>query len=154
MRKIGFWSISRRSLAGRILNGVPLKRLGVTLSCRHRYCVSWKLPPPLRLQRAAACPRCAHKSNRWMHQYSAQRRPDKQWLAYQVKMPDSQSAPVAPVSNALLRRVQMSTDGMCRINLLFTLPRSAQALHSSLLHPGSSSSSFWTYHLSLENNTI
>lgn len=123
MRKIGFWSISRHSLAGRILNGVPLKRLGVTLSCQHRYCVGGKLPllsvsntPPAKRRTGA------HKSNRRMHQYSAQPRPDKQWLAYQVKISDSQSTPVAPVSNALLRRVQMSTDGMCWIKLVFTPP--------------------------------
>lgn len=32
---------------------------------------------------------------RWVHQYSARRRPDKQWLAHQVKMSDSQSSPAA-----------------------------------------------------------
>lgn len=95
MRKTSFWSISCPSVAGKLSSGVPLKRLGATLSCRHRYSVSGKLPPHSRHPTPNARTREAGQSTRWVHQYSTQRRPDKQWLAHQVKMSDSQSSPAA-----------------------------------------------------------
>lgn len=45
---------------------------------------------------ACQAARAAHESSRWMHLYSTQCWPDKQWLAQKVKVSYSQSTPVAP----------------------------------------------------------
>lgn len=55
----------------------------------------WKTPPTLWSSTTNTPTREAGQSTRWVHQYSARRRPDKQWLAHQVKMSDSQSSPAA-----------------------------------------------------------